>query len=672
MKLLSLELKNIRSYSSVRIDFSSGVTLFEGDIGCGKSTLLYAIEFALFGLGDLNAGFLLRHGAANGFVKLRMEILGKEYYFERTLERKRGGVQQGVASISSEGKRVEYAPREMRAAVLKILGFNEPPNPRATSWIYRYAVFTPQEEMKFVLALDDEERLNTLRKAFGIEDYRTARENAALAAREIKSVEQRLEGELADLPALEKEKTEKQNKLGEARAKLACLREKECVAEQQLAAAKQVLVELRERAKAVEGVAKEVPLLQKRLEEKRVERTLTETESEKLRKQIASDEIELAEAKKKTLPPSKSEALLKAELDSVRKKASALAVECGALSTKLLEIEELEKKGVCPTCERPICGADFAAKKTTLRSQLSEKTKAREESDAQQRSLEEALEEFREAALAAEKAAALESKLNDYRERESAAREKAEGLAKEISALETQLAQKRSELEKNFGLRESLAQAEREQNALENQVRAAAAARGAAESEVALIEARCRELAARVEEKLSKRAELEDTREKRVWLSECFVPALESIEQSVLASIQADFDAALQQFFSLLVEEEGLSVRASEAFAPLVTQDGFEQSADALSGGEKSALALAYRLALNKVVRCATPSLKENLLILDEPTDGFSKEQLERMRDVLDAVAAEQVLLVSHERELEGVADRVYRIIKEGGESKIA
>jgi exonuclease SbcC len=671
MKLLSLELKNIRSYASAGIDFAGGVTLFEGDIGCGKSTLLYAIEFALFGLGDLDSEFLLKHGAANGFVKLKMEVLGREYSFERTLERKKDSVQQGTAAIIVDGRKNEFAPREMRAAVLKILGFNEPPSPRATSWIYRYAVFTPQEEMKLVLNLPAEERMNTLRKAFGIEDYRVARDNAALVAKELKSFEAKIEGETEDLPDLQIEKADVEARFAQSKTKLAGLKDKAASIERRLGEAKAALDALRDRAKAVEGVAREIPLLEKQLREKRAEQSRALSDAEKLRKQIAGDEVELGEVKKKALPLAKSEAQIKSELDSLRKKSGSLASECGSLSTKLLEYEELERKGVCPTCERPIAGADFAAKKTAFRAQLNEKTRAREESEARQRSLEEALEEFREAQRATRRAAELEAKIDDAKQRESEAREHAATLGAEIPQSEALLSQKRRELDASKGLRDGLAQGERALAEIENELRKASAERGAAESEAALEERRATELAAKIEVKQAKRARLEDVQQKRAWLSECFALALESIEQSVLAAIQSDFDAALQEFFALLVEEGSLSVRASEAFAPLVSQDGYEQDAAALSGGEKSALALAYRLALNKVVRGTTQSLKENLLILDEPTDGFSKEQLARMRDVLDAVGAEQVLLVSHERELESFADRVHRIIKEGGASKI-
>ncbi len=672
MKLLSLDLKNVRSYAESRIDFERGVTLFEGDIGCGKSTLLYAVEFAFFGLGDLDSEFLLKHGAKNGSVKLRVEVLGKEYAFERTLERKKESVQQGTAAISSDGKRTEFAAREMRSAVLKILGFNEPPSPKATSWIYRYAVFTPQEEMKLVLTLNNEERMQTLRKAFGIEDYRTARDNAALVARELKAAEARIEGETEDRPDLQIEKAAAEEKFGEAKAKLAGLKDKAASVEAKLGQVKSALDSLRGQATAIEGVTKEIPLLEKQLREKRAEQTRVSGESEKLRKQIAGDEVELAEVRTKALPLAKSEVQIKSELESVRKNSVGLAGECGALSTKLLEYEELERKGVCPTCEQPVKNAGFEAKKASLRSKLSEKTKAREALEARQASLEEALEEFREAQRAAKQVKELDSRLNDCRERASDAQQRALGLEKEIPNIEALLAAKRGELAQSQGLRESLARAEQTQSAAESELRSVSRDRGAAEGEAAALERRAAELAAQINAKLAKRRSLEDLRQKRAWLADCFVVALESIEQSVLASIQSDFDAAFQQFFSLLIEEGSISVRASESFAPLVTQDGYEQDAQALSGGEKSALALAYRLALNKVVRGTTQSLRENLLILDEPTDGFSKEQLGRMRDVLEAVGAEQVLLVSHERELESFADRVHRIIKDGGNSRVA
>ena len=236
MRLLNLDIENIRSYSSARIELPPGVTLFEGDIGSGKSSLLYAIEFALFGLGDLKAEHVLRHGARRGHVSLEAEIGGKRYVFQRTLERKKT-VQQGEAFIIEEGVSKSYAPSEMKPAVLKILGFNEPPSPKSTSDIYRYAVFTPQEEMKLVLSLKEDKRLQTIRKALRVEEYKTAQDNTGTLLQDVRRAEDRLEGALEDAASLDKEKAEVEAKISSSKSETKKLEERARCASDAFAAA---------------------------------------------------------------------------------------------------------------------------------------------------------------------------------------------------------------------------------------------------------------------------------------------------------------------------------------------------------------------------------------------------------------------------------------------------
>jgi exonuclease SbcC len=81
-------------------------------------------------------------------------------------------------------------------------------------------------------------------------------------------------------------------------------------------------------------------------------------------------------------------------------------------------------------------------------------------------------------------------------------------------------------------------------------------------------------------------------------------------------------------------------------------------------------MALAYRFALNSVVRESIMT-KPELIILDEPTDGFSKEQVYKMRGLLEELDSRQVILVSHEKELESMADHIYRIEKRNGTSMV-
>ena len=91
-----------------------------------------------------------------------------------------------------------------------------------------------------------------------------------------------------------------------------------------------------------------------------------------------------------------------------------------------------------------------------------------------------------------------------------------------------------------------------------------------------------------------------------------------------------------------------------------------------LSGGEKTAIALAYRLALNKVVNDISGDIKtKDIIILDEPTDGFSSEQVTKLNEVLEKLKMNQIIIVSHEQQIEGFVDNVMRITKRNHISNI-
>lgn len=154
------------------------------------------------------------------------------------------------------------------------------------------------------------------------------------------------------------------------------------------------------------------------------------------------------------------------------------------------------------------------------------------------------------------------------------------------------------------------------------------------------------------------------------WLDQCFVPVIEDIEKYVLRNIQEEFNQLFQRWFNILMEMGNVSVEIDESFTPKITQGGYSLGIDSLSGGEKTSSALAYRLALNTMIKKAA-DMENNLIILDEPTDGFGKEQLIRLRRVLDELESAQIIMVSHERELESFVDTIYRITKEGSTSRI-
>ena len=154
------------------------------------------------------------------------------------------------------------------------------------------------------------------------------------------------------------------------------------------------------------------------------------------------------------------------------------------------------------------------------------------------------------------------------------------------------------------------------------------------------------------------------------WLDECFIPSLDIIETHVMATINEGFGHLFQKWFNLLVDSPDIIVELDQCFAPVVHQNGHMMEVNTLSGGEKTAVAMAYRLALNEVIK-RLANMDDNLLILDEPTDGFSKEQMYQLKYVFDGLNASQVIIVSHEKELEGFVECTCRVIKDGDCSRV-
>ena len=141
---------------------------------------------------------------------------------------------------------------------------------------------------------------------------------------------------------------------------------------------------------------------------------------------------------------------------------------------------------------------------------------------------------------------------------------------------------------------------------------------------------------------------------------------MDIIEQHVFASVHTDFTSHFQKWLSMLLDDQTLYVTLDTTLTPQIVQNGYDVTVSQLSGGEKTSVALAYRLALNRVMSDVFAAIKtKNLLILDEPTDGFSEEQLDRVRDVLTALPTGQLIIVSHEPKVETFVDHVLRVTKE-------
>ncbi|ASJ17117.1 hypothetical protein A3L04_08560 [Thermococcus chitonophagus] len=109
----------------------------------------------------------------------------------------------------------------------------------------------------------------------------------------------------------------------------------------------------------------------------------------------------------------------------------------------------------------------------------------------------------------------------------------------------------------------------------------------------------------------------------------------------------------------------------SEDFDISVTKNSVDVPISLLSGGEKVAVALSLRLAIARVL-----ARRLSVVIMDEPTTHLDEE---RRRDLVEILGkffkaentVPQIIIVTHHRELEDVADTVYLVQKVDGISKV-
>jgi len=670
--LRSLKLENVRSYKTATIQFPQGISLFEGDIGSGKSTILMAIEFALFGLGSQKGGSLLKTNETKGSVSLAFAVDGDEYIVRRTLVRKGGSVQQGEGHLEGPDGVTGFSPAELKERILEILRFNEPRDPRSQSLIYRYAIFTPQEEMKAILALNPQERLKTLYKVLRIEDYKIARDNAQLASTACNTRAAILEASASDVDTKRAELLSLGGDISQAKQTIAHKRIDEGALQGALDALDERLKNLRGQKEALAQAEGRIPQLERQIERAQNDIRVAQRELSDATKELTTREQEIEQLKELKRPTEQDESGLKASIEVLSQSHAKFTKDAAFFDSALRNYERIRADGVCPTCGREADVTQFTkkiaaeeARRADLQQQIENVEKALSEASA----LLSALEAY---SRSQDKLALFQAPAEMVRQKIARNEEKIRTAEQEVATLGSSLGKARDEVERMKQIAVDLTKLETNRretaNALSSIGKEVSSLEATVEQQKKLVASLEREVEAK--ERDVKKARL--LTENKIWLADYFIKTLESIERHVMIAFQQEFNQFFQQWFELLVEDPTKSARIDEDFSIIVEQDGYEQNVNYLSGGEKTSVALAYRLALNMIVRKVATSMESNLLILDEPTDGFSKEQLLKVQEILIELECPQVIIVSHERELESFADQIFRVSKEHGISTIA
>ena len=680
MILKKINLNNIRSYENQEVEFPSGSTLLSGDIGSGKTSVLLGIEFGLFGLQPGQRGnSILRNGAKDGGVVLEFELDNKLVRIERKLKRGKS-INQDYCSIEIDGEKQETSVTELKNMILELLSY---PNEfsKKQNLLYKFTVYTPQEEMKQIILQDPETRINTLRHVFGIDKYKRILENTSVITVKLRE-EKRIKEALT--AGIEQEKMniiEKEEELETKHLNLESV-EKELFLKQEKRKT------IQEQKEEISFKIEEKNKLQQEIEKTKI-MILNKKDSVSSNKRLIEQlKIQLEEFRGLVFDESKIQQIQK-EINFLKKQKQELNEDnlqiLSKINTSKSKMQENEKTKqnishleICPTCLQDVDPNYKANVFNKLDSDNSQNIINIKQLELEKLILVKKISSLEEEISSKEKniqeTNILKIRLQNLEEKRKRMQElekSSEMFEKDIEILNQHFESLKYsifELSKYDNLFEE--KKKQLDEALNNEKQAEIKV-AELKKEIGFFSKQIKELKEKIKkteeikEHLNYISNLED------WLSKKFIPLISYIERNVMTKLKLEFSKLFAEWFAMLVSDS-FNVRLDDDFTPIIELQDYEIPYEYLSGGERTAVALAYRLSLNQVINSLLSKIKtKNLVILDEPTDGFSDQQLDKMRDVLQELNVEQLIIVSHEQKIESFVENVIRFRKQNGISGI-
>jgi len=681
MIIRRIKLQNIRSYSEAEINFPEGSTLLMGDIGSGKTSILLAIEFALFGLQPSQKGnSLLRSNENEALVQLEFEVDDKKVKIERRLKKSGKSISQTDCSITINNDSFEGSVTEIKTKILELLKY-PPEFAKKTNDLYKFTVYTPQEEMKQIIMESNDVRLNTLRHVLGIDKYKRIEENIDLTTSRLRQEIKVKETEIGNIEQKKQLLEEKNIILLQEKNKLKDI-EKEYQEIEKIKASKQLELEalnkkISEKNKLENEKEKseltinnkkdilfsydsEIKSITHQLKDKD-KLAFNESEIEIAKRNIQVNEQQLRELNDKYI----------ASLTNMQNNESKMS----ELRKLIDKISALEK---CPTCLQ-IVNEDYkkniVLKAKTEFDSISLENKQikneKEQENTKMDQLRKSVEIYRNALSEMQiKKVKLET-LNEKQKRLETIEKQKNSVLSDIDMMRKHVEQ----IEKTIVEFEIFEKAFQDENKefkeIENKERLVVIKRTESSKEIQFLELQIKDIEKEIKKIEELTEKLKYLKELEYWLNNKFIELVLFTEKNVMLKLREEFSKLFSDWFSLLVQDN-IAVRLDESFSPIIQQNDYDLDYNFLSGGERTAVALAYRLALNQTINSLLSKIQtRDLVILDEPTDGFSESQLDKMRDIFSQLKVKQLIIVSHEQKIEGFVSNIIRFKKIDGLTQI-
>ncbi len=644
MKIKKIKITNIRSHKNNTIELKDGVTVITGRTGSGKSTILMSVEYALFGPeAGIQNQHLLRRGAKNGEIALSFNHEDKDYTILRGLKRVKDKIMSNAEKIGlTENERIiplMARNKDYSDKIKEILGIDRDVN---AAELFTTITYTRQDEIRRLIEMEREKRQEQIDRILQIAKYKNCWEN-------LKEVINKLE-----LGIKEKE--------GEIKVKELIKTELENLRKEQnemITKTIQIKERIKEGEDDIKQLQEEVTLIRKIKEEKEEEKRKEEIIKEKRR--ILKQEAERIEKEGRKLETEKE--IIDYDKEEVAERISVELGKINSITQKVIQKEkELRNIRDIKTKECPMCKQEINEKhkERIIKECEEEIIKAGEEKER----IQAIINELKSKRERAERQWIIKEKIKNNNERLNDIKKDLENIEKEniriiddeeINNIKKEFYGKNEELLKKRGGYQT------SKNVLEiynNAIHALKEKIRNRKEGMERITAQEKKIMM-----LTKKTELikmlrEDIRNIREAVREKFI-------QDFRIEFQKNYEQARNH-------EEEYTMEIKTDYEPVAySSDGVETQIAQLSGGEKTSVALAYRLALSNIAAEISNLSKSEVIIMDEPTLGFDSEDIKLLPEILKQIRIPQIIIVTHEKQLEDAAEQVYYITKKKNNESI-
>ncbi len=691
MKLTNIAIKNIRSHIATEITFKDGFNCIVGGVGDGKSSILYGIDFALFGerLGR-SYDYLLREGETSGSVELTFEHKGKTYSIQRALTKERDRIIQDTTHISlyedgklvASGKKAAVDEEVSRATGLDINFFRE------VTWIQ-------QERLKEFLLIEPSRRQSKIDELLGLSEFDTCYTN-------LRFYQSAYEGELAayeqdpDIVKIEDMRLDYENRemeFVEAQKEIATLESQLVSLEGEMQKAEENLKQLEEQRARVEELKREESVLKTMIQNYQEELNHLESRLHKQRDLVNSlqadaQKLDAEESNVRSrflqigVSLSTTPNELKKIIDCTENNLKLLAGEESSLERGIVEtrqrLELLREKSDCPLCLQPLSEEHMKNVLGRLKQYIEENQRRilelQREIEKNSKKLlvaKEVMQKLVEIKVGRE---SVQKRLDEEVARAGEDEKRKETLQIELEKSEENLLIVLGEIAKFDARTLEEARASRDK-ALEaysdtkNEVKAANATLAQIEN-----------MLSSLKEKLDY-AEKKLTRKDKVKSILGIVETLRDAYKTVRPHLRTEYINVLRSRTQNLLDEmltatdKQLLIDVDENYSPLIRgESNVWRDSTSISGGERTLLAFAYKIALGQLIVEAKTGESPGIIILDEPTESLGPEDgsISRLAESLTRLKGiEQIIAVTHSEDFAEKAEHLIRARKEAGISTV-